>query len=43
MNLYASDETNDLEAQGAYLNYRVGEPMITRKTIMMILKSVLYT
>ena len=24
MNLYASDETNNLEAQGAYLNYRVG-------------------
>lgn len=24
MNLYAADETNNLEAQGAYLNYRVG-------------------
>lgn len=24
MNLYASDETNNREAQGAYLNYRVG-------------------
>lgn len=24
MNLYASDEANNLEAQGAYLNYRVG-------------------